>query len=915
MITSLLQSALIISIVLVFYRVFLEKETHYQINRWILLGCMVLAFLLPHIPLKITIPIPIVPVQTKLEASKAEFASPLSEEAIADTPALSEFPLEESAPAIPARKASAISIFISKLSPTDIILYLYLAGVFCMFTHFLVQIISLVQQIHLHPKSKEGKYILVELHEGKASYSFFNFIFINPKPLDSATYQQVLSHERIHVDQNHSLDILLSQVLLIIQWFNPFAWLYKKKVKQNLEYLTDDLMVKQGTDITDYQFSLLRVSAPDTSGHLVLNYSQSLLKKRIKMMNTQKSSLLSTWKYVFLLPLLALSSFVLIAEQVPKASPELLEPLPQQVLTEEPSPEAPSLDPESLLTAPFATETEEISLFSSLQMTQTEEISGTWEAKIKEDELCLRVIRSISEEDWNWMNYDCYAFSDFSPKVSDQSSEFSMKRKAGTITFTGSFNKTKGEGKFQFQGSDAYRKELSEKGIKNASEDLLFRLFFVRNQAKYVANLVDLQALDLEEETLQTLMVDGVKAKLVQGYQEEGLSVKDHVSFVRSRVPANLIKAYTDAGLDLEDNKHFIHSRVKPDLLKSYTDAGLDLDLHKDFVNSRVKPSLLMAYKAAGFDLEAHKTYIHSRVKPEILSDYKEAGFDLEEYKDFINSRVKPELLIAYKDAGLSLESHKPYIHSRIQPKILTAYRTAGFDLEEYQGFIQSRVKPELLTEYKQAGLSLETHKSYIHSRVKPDILKEYKAMGYDLEEHKSYIHSRVSPKTLKAYEEAGLELEEYKSFIQSRVKPDMLIAYKEAGLDIEEHKKYIHSRVSADLLNSYKEAGLDLKEYDSYIHSRLKPDFLTAYKTAGLDLQKYKKFIHSRVSADFLNSYIKQGFDPMEYSAFIHRRIKADLLTEYKDAGLDIEEHKDFILDRVDPEKVKKYRDAQKKN
>ena len=319
MITQLIQASAIIMIALLFYRLLLEKETHYKLNRWVLISCMLAAIFLPQIQFEMSVPQEISLPFPLTESNSLEVAPQfvLPAEEAEDWTTIEPASLPEQT-ILPVEAESAVWNFLASYSWEEYALLIYVLGVAFMFARFLVQIFSLIHHIQILPKNKDGKYIIVQLHRGKASYSFFNFIFINPQPLDHSTYQQILSHERIHVDQRHSIDILFSEFLVIFQWFNPFAWIYKKKIKQNLEYLTDDEMVKQGTDKTAYQFSLLRVSAPGASSQLVLNYSQSLLKKRILMMNTKKSSLLSVWKYAFLLPLLALSSIVLVAERAPE---------------------------------------------------------------------------------------------------------------------------------------------------------------------------------------------------------------------------------------------------------------------------------------------------------------------------------------------------------------------------------------------------------------------------------------------------------------------------------------------------------------------------------------------------------------------------------------------------------------------
>src|SRR6185503_4324613 len=95
------------------------------------------------------------------------------------------------------------------------------------------------------------------------------------------------------------------------QWFNPFAWIYRREIENNLEFLTDDQLMREKVEKTSYQLSLLKVSAPHFPLSLTTNYNQSILKKRIAMMNTKKSNLHTTWKYFFLLPVLALFASLL----------------------------------------------------------------------------------------------------------------------------------------------------------------------------------------------------------------------------------------------------------------------------------------------------------------------------------------------------------------------------------------------------------------------------------------------------------------------------------------------------------------------------------------------------------------------------------------------------------------------------
>ncbi len=139
---------------------------------------------------------------------------------------------------------------------------------------------------------KDGKFRIVELTGDKAPCSFGNNIFINPEKYDWETYSQILLHEMVHIQQRHSFDILLAELVLVLQWFNPFAWFYRTEVESNLEFLTDDAVLEhKEVERSSYQMSLLKVSAPHLSLGITTNYNQSLLKKRILMMNAKKSNI------------------------------------------------------------------------------------------------------------------------------------------------------------------------------------------------------------------------------------------------------------------------------------------------------------------------------------------------------------------------------------------------------------------------------------------------------------------------------------------------------------------------------------------------------------------------------------------------------------------------------------------------
>ena len=144
---------------------------------------------------------------------------------------------------------------------------------------------------------------IVAIHETITPFSFFNSIFINPALHNEQETLQILAHEKTHTLQMHSLDVMLSEMLTIICWMNPAAWLLKREMRQNLEFLADNSVLKSGFDSRNYQYHLLQLSYQVPQVNLINRFNVSPLKKRITMMNQQKSAKAGILKYSLIIPL------------------------------------------------------------------------------------------------------------------------------------------------------------------------------------------------------------------------------------------------------------------------------------------------------------------------------------------------------------------------------------------------------------------------------------------------------------------------------------------------------------------------------------------------------------------------------------------------------------------------------------
>lgn len=167
----------------------------------------------------------------------------------------------------------------------------------------LLQLVSILRIKHSgHYEIIQNVRVLV-VEKEIAPFSFFATIYINPALHTEAETAQILTHELTHVRQWHSLDVMFSEFLCIAFWINPAAWLLKREIRQNLEFLADDKVLSSGFDSKSYQYHLLQLSYQTPDYKLSNKFNILPLKKRIIMMNQKKSSKSTALKYLLIAPL------------------------------------------------------------------------------------------------------------------------------------------------------------------------------------------------------------------------------------------------------------------------------------------------------------------------------------------------------------------------------------------------------------------------------------------------------------------------------------------------------------------------------------------------------------------------------------------------------------------------------------
>ncbi len=194
-----------------------------------------------------------------------------------------------------------------QLSLGRLVEILFVTGAVLLLLKFVFQLLSLLR-IHLNSKSDQWRtYLFRNVLIPVVPFSFLNKIYVNKEQHQEAELKDIFKHEDIHVKGLHSLDILLFEMILVCCWYNPFVWLMRRAIRQNLEFLTDQQVLDKGVDKQTYQYSLLNVSKKGSSVGLSNQFNFKLLKRRIMMMNKKRSSKIELSKYAFLLPVFLLT--------------------------------------------------------------------------------------------------------------------------------------------------------------------------------------------------------------------------------------------------------------------------------------------------------------------------------------------------------------------------------------------------------------------------------------------------------------------------------------------------------------------------------------------------------------------------------------------------------------------------------
>jgi beta-lactamase regulating signal transducer with metallopeptidase domain len=278
----ILKLSITLAVVYLFYHFVLRKLTFYTWNRWYLLGYSLLSFFIAFFNI-----------------------TPLFQNGFVSYNKTLQFvPSIDFYSGDISMGKNAVGIGQSNWNNWSLCLFIVATGAVVLSLRLIIQYFSFLNIRRKAELLSESETKIYHVEADIIPFSFGNSIFINKQLHSLEELQEIVCHEFVHVKQKHSIDILWSELLCIACWYNPFSWLLKRSIRQNLEFIADSKVLEGGMNKKEYQYLLLKVIG-NNHFSIASKFNFSSLKKRIAMMNKMKTARMHIVKFLFILPLVA----------------------------------------------------------------------------------------------------------------------------------------------------------------------------------------------------------------------------------------------------------------------------------------------------------------------------------------------------------------------------------------------------------------------------------------------------------------------------------------------------------------------------------------------------------------------------------------------------------------------------------
>ena len=303
----LIKWAILLASGVALFMLLMRGETFHRFNRWLLLSIAVFSMVLPA-------------VNFSIESPMARFSSVIEQLVVGDTGVNGEV-------AIVVEEPLVSTIVTDKISEGEITLWQHITSIgaleWALIVYAVVALLLVVRLLYMYVRivailrsgvrediSLYGVKSRARLTVHSADYkpfSWFGWMSISRTDLDECG-REILTHEAAHVQCRHSFDILFADIIIILQWFNPMAWIMKSLLKDIHEYEADSAVLTAGVDAKSYQLLIIKKAVGARLYSIANSFNHSLTKKRITMMYKEKSSLWRCTKALYIVPLAVLAA-------------------------------------------------------------------------------------------------------------------------------------------------------------------------------------------------------------------------------------------------------------------------------------------------------------------------------------------------------------------------------------------------------------------------------------------------------------------------------------------------------------------------------------------------------------------------------------------------------------------------------
>lgn len=281
LILYLLEASVTLVLLYTLYAVLLKRLTFFNLNRFFLLAILVFTLVIPLLSFDF---------MPSAESVVNRPVSELSAMRMAYYQSLDNWVFE-------ARSGGVNSLEPYSIIPSrdmkqwllGSVLLIYAIGVIALISRSIWTYAWMHRLRKRHVQEIIGGVVVVKLPYKLAPFSFLNAVFVPEETCSDASFDQILAHEKTHIDQRHSIDLIFVQLIAAFLWFNPVVWQLIKSLKATHEYIVDKQMINQGYSLVEYQTLLLRQLISNNSYGLVHNFNLSFIKKRITMMKVKES--------------------------------------------------------------------------------------------------------------------------------------------------------------------------------------------------------------------------------------------------------------------------------------------------------------------------------------------------------------------------------------------------------------------------------------------------------------------------------------------------------------------------------------------------------------------------------------------------------------------------------------------------